>query len=170
VERDDLQLAQQRLRARVMNPVRHTQPVRRDITERLSGDGLTMTVGALLQERAEALSEITRLRHNLAGTESTVRPKVSTGLPPHDGALVGLQLEPGSMLRLRDICTVFSLSRSSVYTWIDEGRFPPPVHIGGRSVRWPAEALVEWRQGLGCSASGGANSPRGRVRATSSRK
>jgi prophage regulatory protein len=36
------------------------------------------------------------------------------------------------------------LGRSTVYRWMDEGRFPKSVHIGGRSVAWIEHEIDEW--------------------------
>ena len=46
--------------------------------------------------------------------------------------------------RLRDVMRIAALSRSTIYRRIAEGRFPSPVHLGGRASAWPSAALQAW--------------------------
>jgi prophage regulatory protein len=46
--------------------------------------------------------------------------------------------------RLRDVLNITALSRSTIYRRIAEGRFPAPVHLGGRASGWPRAALQQW--------------------------
>jgi prophage regulatory protein len=47
------------------------------------------------------------------------------------------------LLKLPDVLTAASLSRSVVYGLISEKRFPPPVKIGKAS-RWVASEVEAW--------------------------
>jgi prophage regulatory protein len=51
---------------------------------------------------------------------------------------------PPAFYRLRDVLHISSLSRSTVYRRISEGRFPSPVRLGGRASAWPSAALQTW--------------------------
>jgi len=51
---------------------------------------------------------------------------------------------PPAFYRLRDVMRITALSRSTVYRRIAEGRFPEPVHLGGRASAWPSAALQAW--------------------------
>ena len=46
--------------------------------------------------------------------------------------------------RLNDVTRITALSRSTVYRRIAEGRFPQPVHLGGRASAWSSAALQAW--------------------------
>lgn len=46
--------------------------------------------------------------------------------------------------RLRDVIRISALSRSTIYRRIAEGRFPPPMALGGRASGWPREELQAW--------------------------
>lgn len=46
--------------------------------------------------------------------------------------------------RLRDVMHITALSRSTVYRRVAEGRFPAPVHLGGRASAWQRDALQKW--------------------------
>jgi predicted DNA-binding transcriptional regulator AlpA len=49
-----------------------------------------------------------------------------------------------AFFRLNDVTRITALSRSTVYRRIAEGRFPEPVHLGGRASGWPSAALQAW--------------------------
>ena len=46
--------------------------------------------------------------------------------------------------RLRDVLHLTSLTRPTLYRRIAAGRFPPPVHLGGRVCGWSRIALQTW--------------------------
>lgn len=46
--------------------------------------------------------------------------------------------------RLRDVMRITALSRSTIYRRVAEGRFPAPVHLGGRASAWQGIALQLW--------------------------
>ena len=49
-----------------------------------------------------------------------------------------------AFFRMADVVRITSLSRATVYRRIAEGKFPPPVHLGGRASGWPLAALQRW--------------------------
>ncbi len=38
-----------------------------------------------------------------------------------------------------------SLSRRTIYRYIKQGLFPPPVQLGPNRVAWPSEAVESWK-------------------------
>lgn len=53
-----------------------------------------------------------------------------------------------SLLRLPQVEAMVGLKKSKVYSLLQEGRFPAPVRLGPRSVRWKASAVRAWIDGL----------------------
>ena len=51
---------------------------------------------------------------------------------------------PIRFVRLREVMARTGLSRSTIYVWVAEGRFPKPVPLGERSVGWIESELEEW--------------------------
>ena len=51
---------------------------------------------------------------------------------------------PGRFLRLPEVIARTGLSRSTIYLRLDQGRFPPPVSLGGRAVGWIESEIDEW--------------------------
>lgn len=48
------------------------------------------------------------------------------------------------MLRLREVARRTGLSRSTIYAFVADGRFPPPVALGPRIVGWVESEIVGW--------------------------
>ena len=46
-------------------------------------------------------------------------------------------------LRRKDILARYNITNSTLYRWIDEGRFPAPVKLveGGKASGWPLEEI-----------------------------
>ena len=51
-----------------------------------------------------------------------------------------------TFLRLSDIVDRLGVSRSTVYKWVDEGRFPESVSLGGRAVAWRRVDIEAWEE------------------------
>ena len=65
--------------------------------------------------------------------------KPNTALPstPADAA-------PRLLARLPTVLKVTGLGRSTIYRWIADGSFPPPVRLGPRAVAWRWSDLDRW--------------------------
>lgn len=48
------------------------------------------------------------------------------------------------LIRLKEVMAITGLSRSSIYRYIDEGRFPEAVSIGSRTVAWVDREILRW--------------------------
>lgn len=48
------------------------------------------------------------------------------------------------LIRQIEVTRITGLSRASIYRQIDEGTFPKSVSIGGRSVAWVEDEILEW--------------------------
>jgi prophage regulatory protein len=70
-------------------------------------------------------------------------PHIFPALPIQRPAIHILAHAP-AFYRLRDVVNITALSRSTIYRRIAEGRFPAPVHLGGRASGWPSAALQQW--------------------------
>lgn len=127
--------------------------MRSDILERLRIDPGQRTLGQLLQDREAAIHEIARLRaatHHLSVERTTPRSQHVSG-PRPGGPKDELSKSPfraGTLIRLTEVCELLGLSRSKVYKLLSEGKFPRPVRVSARSVRWDVDALEAWREGL----------------------
>jgi prophage regulatory protein len=48
------------------------------------------------------------------------------------------------LLRLAEVSTMVGLKRSSIYRYVAEGRFPAPIKVGIRGVRWKLADVLAW--------------------------
>jgi prophage regulatory protein len=125
----------------------------RDILLRLRSDAGQLTFAILIQEREAAACEIERLRDKqelhlpVVTGRSLCQPKVNDK-PSAERPPEAPTLRPSALLRLKDVCALLGMSRSTVYNRISEGSFPRPARVGIRSVRWRAEDLSAWRKSL----------------------
>lgn len=61
------------------------------------------------------------------------------------------------LMRREEVEERFSVSRSWIYGEMRAGRFPEPVKIGKRSVRWRVVDLDEWAAGRPVSHGDGSD-------------
>ena len=48
------------------------------------------------------------------------------------------------VLRLDEVIERVGLRRSSIYSYIKQGRFPVPISLGARAVGWLDHEISEW--------------------------
>ncbi|SDX69564.1 transcriptional regulator, AlpA family [Albimonas donghaensis] len=48
------------------------------------------------------------------------------------------------ILRRREVETLISLSRSTIYMMIADGSFPRPIRLGKRAVGWRESIVLAW--------------------------
>jgi len=48
------------------------------------------------------------------------------------------------IIRLKDVIETTGLSRSTIYSYIEQGSFPKSVSLGGRCVGWVESEITEW--------------------------
>lgn len=63
-----------------------------------------------------------------------------------------------ALLRLRQVCAKLSVSRSTIYSWLNpkspyfRPEFPSPLKLGGRAIFWTEAAINEWiAEAISCS-------------------
>jgi prophage regulatory protein len=52
------------------------------------------------------------------------------------------------LLRLREVITLISVSRATIYRYLSAGTFPAPIRVGPRRVAWRASDINTWFAGL----------------------
>ncbi|WP_082693262.1 AlpA family phage regulatory protein [Aquitalea magnusonii] len=48
------------------------------------------------------------------------------------------------VLRLREVCLLTGLSKTTIYKLGNEGKFVPSISLGGASVGWPSHLVEAW--------------------------
>jgi prophage regulatory protein len=115
-----------------------------DMLDRLILDPGTRTLGELLQEREWAVGEIRRLRLDLGRLSRKQQAERIEEEMEQRGEL-DPKLHAQRLLRLAEVSTMIGLKRSAIYRYVAEGRFPAPIKVGIRSVRWKLADVLAWR-------------------------
>ena len=91
---------------------------------------------ALIEQIADRVAEkvLARLRPHL---NNPVPMPASVNQPNPDKPLP-------TFLRLRDVAARVGVSRVTIYRWVNEGKFPQSVRLGGHAVAWRREEVEEW--------------------------
>jgi prophage regulatory protein len=113
-----------------------------DMLDRLILDPGSRTLGELLQEREWAVSEI---RHLRADVDRLSRKHHALRIEREVDRAIDPALNAQRLLRLSEVSTMIGLGRTSIYRYVSEGRFPSPVNVGYRSVRWKLADVLAWR-------------------------
>jgi prophage regulatory protein len=50
-----------------------------------------------------------------------------------------------SYLTLREITSIMKVATSTLYRWMDEGKFPRPVKLGENCTRWRVSDIKVWQ-------------------------
>ena len=48
------------------------------------------------------------------------------------------------LIRRQEVEELTGLSRSTIYAWVRQGRFPRPVKVGPHAVRWYLDEVLEF--------------------------
>lgn len=56
--------------------------------------------------------------------------------------------------RVERVAAEADVSAGCIWTWVDNGTFPPPIDFGPRTKRWPAEVVGRHIRGLQDKAGG----------------
>jgi prophage regulatory protein len=120
-----------------------------DILNRLKVDAGQLTIASLIQEREAAVLEIQQLRETIdrlqADKERGNRLRSVVSKP---SLIISPPSNPDALLRLKDVCALIGVGRSTIYKWVELSSFPKPIRVGARSVRWKASDLAQWRDAL----------------------
>jgi prophage regulatory protein len=54
------------------------------------------------------------------------------------------ELMPDGFSRIKTVAQLAAASRSSIWRWVSEGRFPQPVKIGPGCTAWRNSDLLAW--------------------------
>ena len=52
------------------------------------------------------------------------------------------------LLRVRDVLTKCGISKAALYEWVNDGRFPKPLQVGPKAVRWLSSDIESWMASL----------------------
>lgn len=50
-------------------------------------------------------------------------------------------MTPPKPLSLAEVCRLFDITPPTLRSWVQAGRFPPPLNIGKRKKKWSADVV-----------------------------
>jgi prophage regulatory protein len=118
-----------------------------DMLDMLRLDLGSRTMGQLMQEREWAYGEIMRLRREIARLTQHNSPRSIAAQPisPVPMPNTDPMLDKHRLIRLPEVRRLVGLSHSSIYRLVSQGRFPVPLKISERAVRWRYADILEWQ-------------------------
>ena len=51
---------------------------------------------------------------------------------------------PECLIRIREVCLLIGVSRSTIYRMVDDGSFPKPLELGPRFKAWQKKTVINW--------------------------
>jgi prophage regulatory protein len=94
-----------------------------------------------ISEMQQGLSHIADISKNIS-QEIPTSPKVMTFDPLSTDKLA--EKPPECLIRIREVCLLVSVSRSTIFRMVEEGSFPKPLNLGPRFKAWQKRTVVDW--------------------------
>ena len=106
-----------------------------------TADRVLAYIAAFDQDPGRAQAPPGRTRRSRPGAQArrTRKSRAET-----ENAMERRTRPPTRFLRISEVQARTSLGRSTIYRWSAEGRFPRPVWLSGRVVRWVEAEVEEW--------------------------
>jgi predicted DNA-binding transcriptional regulator AlpA len=60
-------------------------------------------------------------------------------------------------VKTRVVLNAIGICRQTLYNWIESGKFPQPIRVGGRHNAWPKSVVLKWMEDKQSTAEGGEN-------------
>jgi prophage regulatory protein len=49
-----------------------------------------------------------------------------------------------SLIRIKEVCLLVSVGRTTIYKMVEEGSFPKPLNLGPRFKAWQKQTVIDW--------------------------
>ncbi|WP_081700030.1 AlpA family phage regulatory protein [Rhodanobacter sp. OR87] len=53
-------------------------------------------------------------------------------------------LPPYEIFRIYEVVAIVKVGRSTIYSWMKQGKFPKQLRLGSRAVGWSSKAVFQW--------------------------
>jgi len=48
------------------------------------------------------------------------------------------------LIDIKEVSDITGLKRSTIYKWMNEGKFPKPLKLGEKASRWKLSSILDW--------------------------
>ncbi|MGL1957872.1 MAG: AlpA family transcriptional regulator [Colwellia sp.] len=107
---------------------------------------LTITLKNNISQMQQSLSHIADITKNINEESPDVISKPVFHSPLSTDKLA--EKPPECLIRIKEVCLLVGVSRSTIYKLINEGRFPSPVNFGPRFKAWQKQTILDWIKSL----------------------
>lgn len=104
-------------------------------------DQLSLKLRNNISEMQQGLNHLAEISKNIS-QEIPSSPKIMTFDPLSTDKLA--EKPPECLIRIKEVCLLVSVSRSTIYRMVEEGGFPKPLDLGPRFKAWQKRTVVDW--------------------------
>ena len=108
-------------------------------------DQLSLKLKNNISEMQQGLSHIAEISKNIS-QEIPPPTQIITYEPLSTDKLA--EKPPECLIRIKEVCLLVGISRSTLYKMIEEGSFPKPLDLGSRFKAWQKQTVINWISAL----------------------
>ena len=108
-------------------------------------DQLSLIIKSNISEMQQALSHISDISKNIS--EETPTPKPTIVFDPLSTDKLA-EKPPECLIRIKEVCLLVGVCRSTLYRMIHDDEFPQPLDLGPRFKAWKKQTVLDWIQDL----------------------
>ncbi|MFT7036978.1 MAG: prophage regulatory protein [Cyclobacteriaceae bacterium] len=94
-----------------------------------------------ISEMQQGLNHIAEISKNIS-QEIPTPQKVITFDPMSTDKLA--EKPPECLIRIKEVCLLVSVGRTTIYRMVEEGSFPKPLNLGPRFKAWQKKTVIDW--------------------------
>jgi prophage regulatory protein len=104
-------------------------------------DQLSLKLRNNMSEMQQGLNHIAGITKNISNEIPNI-PKTVIYDPLCTDKLA--EKPPESLIRIKEVCLLVGVSRSTIYRMVDDGNFPSPLDLGERFKAWQKKTIIDW--------------------------
>lgn len=104
-------------------------------------DQLSLKLKNNMSEMQQGLNHIAEITKCISNEMPDV-PQTVISAPLSTDKLTEKPLE--CLIRIKEVCLLVGVSRSTIYRMVDEGSFPKPLDLGERFKAWQKKTVIDW--------------------------
>lgn len=104
-------------------------------------DQLSLKLKNNMSEIQQGLNHIAEITRNISNEIPSV-PKAAVANPLSTDKLA--EKPPECLIRIKEVCLLVGVSRSTIYRMVDLGSFPKPLDLGHRFKAWQKKTVIDW--------------------------
>jgi prophage regulatory protein len=104
-------------------------------------DQLSLKLKNNISEMQQGLSHIAEISKHIS---QEIQPPAKTITYESLSTNKLAEKPPECLIRIKEVCLLVGISRSTLYKMIREGSFPNPLDLGSRFKAWQKQTVINW--------------------------